>query len=228
MGWDFHNRALIVGINGSGKSELARHFIADVVKPRRVLVDPKGQWRVAGEPMYRLHARDEQSAVAELSLINWQRPIVHVMPKSHNRHQLEALFDRINQTRHPLCVWVDEAYEIATAGQAVPSVTSLLVAGRNRGDGIRHGVVACCQRPVGCDVRFRTEAQHIFCFWPLDLQDVRELLRLTPWISYHEAVALLQGLPRYGFVWFDRIAQTHQVMPPLPDTYRASAAVQAR
>jgi len=207
------DRVLVVGMNGNGKSELAAHLF-NQVRCRRVLVDPKGDWQVAGAPRYRLRAQTESNAQAELEGVDWAAPIVHVQPDALNRPQLEALYAQLDRLA-PCLVWTDEAYMATTGSWEPRGLRSIQTTGRSRGI----GHLACTQRPKNISVTLRTEAQHIFVFRDVGSEDLASLLEHLPYVANLFDLSMtkvLAELPEYGFVWFDRGARDVRICDPLP------------
>lgn len=206
------DRVLIVGMNGSGKSELAVS-IFNQVAVRRVLIDPKGDWVVDGAPRWRLNARTESHAEAEVEGIDWSAPIIHVQPQSGNRPQLEALYRRIDQLP-PVEVLTDECYMTTTGSWAPVGLRSILTTGRSRG----LGHLGCTQRPLDISVALRSEAQHIMVFRGIGAKDLADLETHVPYVQDFDldVAEAVRGLPPFGFVWFDKGAQEVRICDPLP------------
>jgi hypothetical protein len=219
----FGQRVLAVGMNGSGKSELARYLFAQF-RCRKALVDPKGDWKIAGVPRLTLQARDEAGARAELERhLDPAAPVLHVRPawlgRPGSREQLTALYDFLDGLPGPLHVWTDEGYAVSNASWAPPGFLELQVGSRARG----HGHTITSQRPRNIAVEARTEADHLFIFPPLDAEDLKETLRGSPFLTPAKALELAAGLPEYGYLWVDRRDRSTSIGDPIPDYLRADA-----
>jgi hypothetical protein len=213
-------RVLAVGMNGDGKSELLAS-IANRVRVRRVLIDPKADWQVAGQPRYQLSSSTVAHAQVELEGIDWDQPIVHVQPTPAERGQLEALYARIDQLAPPLLVWTDEAYMTSSGSWEPRGMRSLQVTGRSRGI----GHLAATQRPVDVAMCLRSEADHVMLFRNIGLDDLESFTRRLPYVrDYHPSVAqLLEQLPPYGFLWLDKNARELTICDPIPLASAAGA-----
>lgn len=209
----WHDRVLAVGMNGNGKSELACS-IFNRVRCRRVLVDPKGDWQVAGAPRYRLRGQTEANAQAELEGIDWSAPVIHVQPDALVRPQLEALYAQLDRLE-PALIWTDEAYMVSSGSWEPRGLRSIQTTGRSRGI----GHLACTQRPKNIAVTLRTEAQHTFLFRDIGAEDLASVLAHQPYVGNLfdlNMVQVLAELPQYGFVWLDRDARDVRICDPIP------------
>lgn len=212
----FAQRATAIGMNRSGKSELIRYLVASV-NVRRVLVDSKGEWQLPGQPRHELRATDDAGARAEVDAIDWDAPFIHVKPGWLERTQLEHLFARVASLRGDLLVWIDEGYAVSSASWAPRGLNQLIVAGA----GLGHGVFAATQRPRNVSKLFLTEADHLFIFPPLDVEDLKEARRGVPFLGVDQALELAATLPRHGYIWASKREGTVKVGDPIPPEYRA-------
>jgi len=210
----YAQRATAIGMNRSGKSELIRYLFASL-NVRRVLIDPKGEWAVPGQPRHVLRSRDKIGCEREVDAIDWTAPIVHVVPGWEDKQQLEALFARVASIAGPMTVWIDECYGVSNASWAPSGLRQLIVAGA----GLGHGVFAATQRPRNVSKLFLTEADHLFIFPPLDVEDLKEARRGVPFLGVDQALALAGELPRHGYIWASKRDGTIAKGPPIPPEY---------
>jgi hypothetical protein len=217
----FDQRVLAVGMNGSGKSELAR-YLTSQIRVRRVLIDPKREWSLGvNVPPIRFAGRTLDEYRRQLDTIDVAAlPFLHVQPKWRDRDQLTALFDWLDGLPGQLWVWIDEAFGVSSAAWAPDGLLSLVVAGRARG----RGLIACTQRPRNIATEFKTEANHLFLFPPVDLEDVGECLRGAAFLPPARAVELMDGLPEHGYLWVDKIGKGAAIGDPLPAHARTATA----
>ncbi len=218
----YQQRVVAVGMNRSGKSEILRYLWSQL-RCRRVLVDPKGEWQVAGAPLHRLQAQDEATARAEVAALPWAEPIVHVRPAWHGsgnrqaRAQLQALYARIALLPGACCTWTDEGYGVSSSNWCPPGLSEILVAGAARG----HGHLAAFQRPRNVAVELLSEADHLFVVPPLTGDDLAHVLTNgAPFVELGEARRLVAELPRHGYLYVDRREQRLLVGDPLPEWMR--------
>jgi energy-coupling factor transporter ATP-binding protein EcfA2 len=219
----YGQRVLAVGMNGSGKSELVRWLWSNIAN-RRALVDPKGEWRVPGVPRVTLTATTLDDAFAEVAeRVDVDAPVVHVRPawlgQPGSKEQLTALYAALDRVKGPLTVWTDEAYAVSSASWAPPGLLELQVGSRSRG----HGHYVATQRPRNIAKELLTEADHVFLFPPLDVEDLVESRRGMPFLTQADALALTADVPEHGYLWVDRRARRADVGDPLPDYLRAAA-----
>jgi hypothetical protein len=219
----YAQRTLAVGMTRSGKSTLLAWFFANL-RVRRALVDPKGEWQLAGVPRVDLAAHDAAGAEAEVKAkLDPAAPLFHVKPawlgQPGSREQLTALYAFLDRLRGPLTVWTDEAYGVSNASWAPPGLLSLQVAGAGRG----HGHLVATQRPRNIAKELVTEADHVFIFPPLDTEDLIESRRGLPFLKQGDAIELAGEVPEYGYLWADRRERRVDVGDPLPDYLRAHA-----
>lgn len=221
----FNDRVLAVGDTRSGKSELLAH-LANRARVQRVLIDPKGEWVAGQAPMHHLSARTPEAAAAEVDAIDWTAPIVHVQPAPLERHQLEALYDRIDRIHRPVVVWTDELMDVSTGSWAPRGLARLQTTGAAR----RHGSLAATQRPIAVSMAARSQWTHLFVSRDIGADDLRDLLGWAPFVQEFEPAVpeLVRSLEPYAFVWIDKPARTVTVVDPLPAGARAGGPFRKR
>jgi hypothetical protein len=218
-----NQRVVAVGMTRSGKSELLRYLFS-VMRTRRVLVDPKGEWRVPGVTCHALTAETKEGAVEQVKAIDWSQPIVHVHPTWQGWEQLAALYGAIGRLPWPVVVWTDEAYGVSSAQRRPPGLIQLQVAGGGRG----HGQLIATQRPRNIARELLTESEHIFIFRGLSEPDVLAALEGAPFLPPDQAIELHRALPQYGYLWVDRIRGQVDIGDPLPERLRTLGTIRKR
>lgn len=214
MSW--HQRIAAVGMTRSGKSELLRYLFG-IARVRRILIDPKREWSIAGVRAVVLRADSDEEALAEIARVDFTAPIVHLCPRWQNRPQLEALYGAIEQVPGDLLVWTDEAYAVSKGGWSPPGLLALQTAGGGRG----HGHLIATQRPRNVGRELLTEADHVFIFPPLDDDDLVRVREGVPFLPIEAAREALVTLPPHGYLWADKRARTWRIGDPLPEWMRA-------
>lgn len=206
-----HNdRVLIVGINGGGKSVLARHLAEQFPRSRLTVVDPKDDGIDLGVPPAR--------SPAELDLA---APLSHYVPTELSDGEYSELFDRLWAARGPRVILLDESYGPTRAGYAPKGLRLIVQQGR------RHdmGLIACTQRPVNIESTLRTEAQHVFIFVPhppmLDLRTLAGDMGLEPESLRRELAELLADEGEFSHLWYRRRRAELVRCAPLPAEWAA-------
>jgi hypothetical protein len=193
----FKQRVLTVGMTQSGKTTFDRYAFVNM-HVRRVLVDVKGELRVAGTRRVDLTATNDADAKRQVDSIDWDQPIVHVHPGYLVKPQLEALYKRIMEVPGDLWVWTTESYGVSTASWSPLGLRQLQTAGAGLG-----------------------EADHVFLFPPLSTDDLKAALEGVPFLDAKRALELFNGLPEHGYLWADRRRKKVSIGPPLPAELRA-------
>ncbi len=209
-----NDRLLLVGKTGSGKSTLAAYLFGEL-RVQRVIVDPKGEWRVRGAALAR--------APAQLEAALERYGLVRYVPRSGDREEWEEVY-RLLFERRRIFVWTDEAYSVSEANWQPRGLRLMQTQGRALGI----GHMVCTQRPRNLSRELVTEAEHFFVFTPpltgSDLDDVAREMGL----EREELRAALLELPEHGFLWYDRRLGETTVCQPLPEELRRRAAASAR
>lgn len=225
----YWHKAFLAGMNGSGKSELL-NWLWSQLAVRRVLVDSKREWSLAGVAPVDLRSVDNDeaggfpAARAEVDAIDWDQPIIHVrhaaLGNPGSRGQLSALFAKIHRLPGPVSTAIHEAVKVSSAAWCPPGLREELTSGASR----EHGVLAASQRPRHVAKELLTEAQHVFLFPPLDVDDLKEARRGTPFLSVEQAIAWTANVPAFGYLWADRQARAVAIGDPLPNDLRLQTA----
>ncbi len=205
-----NDRIFICGAPGGGKSVLAHLFFRSVPLPQ-------SEQMAKVEPQWRLVV-DVADSVVDPALtfydpanIPWKKSFsLRFVPEINTiLPQIQTLFDGIRQ--HGSCwVWVDELNAVSTSHSTPPNLLWAALQARKFGVGF----CSTTPRPRGVNPAFYGASQHLFAFLmtdPNDILHVASSFGVTP-IEMRE---LLYALPPYAYVWYDVIARTRYVMPPL-------------
>lgn len=218
MNLRYHDRVLVLGSTGSGKSELL-NFLSAHVACQRVVVDTKDEFDLAGVEAVR----------GDPEAIDWRAPVVHYIDGGGGPDEFEQLFAKVyaRQNVVVICHELSDLCEFQP-GRTPRAVNEYLSKGRARGLGLLGG----SQRPVNVPMRAKTEAQHVFIFPP----------QLSP--DDHDAIARTVGLPApllgekidaardelgpYSYLYWSREARAMAAYPALSESERATAQVARR
>lgn len=216
MGINWHERLIVFGQTGAGKSEILNYQFS-ILRCQKVLLDTKPEFTIPG--VQPVHSVDE---------IDWDQPIIHYRDLDNDLEEYDRLAWMILRRRH--CVLC--CHEAADLCEDQPNKTGtnvrkLLRKGNIRGDGALLG----SQRLVGMPRQVRTEAQHAIHMIPELDPDDHKIAAPIMGVSTHELQQLLQdaaehgievepGRIRYAALWHDRIAKRTTIIPPLPTHIR--------
>ena len=206
------DRLVYIGATGSGKSELARaHF--ESARCRRMLVDPKHSWKVAGV-----------KACYEVREIDWQAPVIHFRPRWADRDQSDELYRAAFERLRHAYVWTDEAYGVSDSNWHGSALAAVQTQGRELELG--HGL--CVQRPVNVRREIVTEATHAFLFGQIDDEDLKVCRQGCTFLPLEQLRELVYGLAEHEYLWINKPRKTVQVGPALPDFLRQPKLVHRR
>lgn len=203
----YEDRIFVVGDTGSGKSELAKQlFLATPLmtpsgkRARRIIIDPA-----------------DSSLTATAADITFNDPkrvpdcaTARFVPKDPDDKEAYNTLYRWVFDRFPAYVWLDEANIAAPVNGYPKWANTYVVQGRKRG----LGHLACDTRPRGVCKNFIAQAQHVFIF-ALATTDDRKYLAENIGVSFSQLEELMQALPEYGFIHYDRRSKTLFVCDPL-------------
>ncbi len=219
----YADRVFAAGTTTSGKSTLLNYLFVQY-RVRRVFIDSKAEFSIAGAPVSRLRALDEAQARREVDAIDWTQPIIHVrhswLGKPGSREQLTALFERIAELPEPVKTTIHEATAVSSAHWWPPGLLEEAVAGARKG----HGLDSASQRPRFILKNLISEATHVFLFPPLDEDDLVESRRGVPFLRPRVALEASETLPHYGYIYANRAAREWYLGDPVPDYLRADVA----
>lgn len=166
------DRALFVGMTGSGKTTLARALLRE--RTHVVVLDGKGTVDWPG------WARHTQLARAVKLDPRKQPRIIYAPAPSElrDRELMEAFFAWVYERKNTL-LYIDEIYSIAFGTDLPDGLQAILTRGRER----RVPVWGATQRPMFVPTAFLTEAEHAYLFRlqaPQDRKKVADFYGIDP------------------------------------------------
>lgn len=203
------DRILIAGQTGKGKTTLAR-FLVERLQPLRVICfDPKGELQFAKVTPCR-----SPDALA----VCVRDPLIHYIPESFDRDQLEQACEIVWQTPGPYVWWIDEASEVSSPGYCPPGLRLAVTQGRQA----RKMVIALTQRLAEIHPVFRSQSEHVIIFTPppilLDLKTISGHVRREAGGLESELASLHQQEGDFSHVWYVRDTDELRRCAPLQIT----------
>ncbi len=198
-----NDRVLIVGSTGSGKTVLALALFS-AMRPRRLLIDPKGEHHLPGV-----------RRCSRVSRLDLEARAAHFVPARGDDAEWEELFERVWAGRRlPRVIHIDEAFGPTRAGKAPAGLRLMIQQGR----ALRQGIIACTQRPVNIESTLRTEADHVICFdiTAIDRRHLAADMGLEPDQLERELAEVHARYGRHGHLWWDRAHRRLTRCPPVP------------
>lgn len=188
------DRLFIAGMTGKGKSTLVR-YLAEGLQPVRVIVfDPKGLGRWGAAPA-RTPAELERAMNA---------PVVHYIPASFDRKELEAACELVWQTPGPYLWIVDDVNELTNPNYCPPGLRLANTQGREH----RKMVATLTQRLAETHPCLRSQADHVIIFTPppieLDLRTIAGTVRREAPELERELAELHAEHGDYSHLWYVR------------------------
>lgn len=164
-------RAIIFGMSGSGKTNLAMWMHHKIPEPLLV-IDPKRHWRAEG---YNRIVRPVE--------LYWQMKFKRfpiLFQPSHedfgNPKVYDRLFKDIFNRRSPMRIYIDELSDFANA-QSFPRYLAVCC---KQGRGLGIGVTTCAQRPVEIPKCTYSEAANTYAFYLNSKNDRRDVAENMP------------------------------------------------
>jgi energy-coupling factor transporter ATP-binding protein EcfA2 len=148
------DRALLVGETGCGKSTLAAYIVEGLQPVRTIVVDPKDELEL-GVPKAR-----------SASELDFSGPVIHYVPASFEREDLEEASQRIWQCPGPWVCLIDELAEISSPNYCPEGFRLGVTQGRSK----RKAFVVCTQRLAESHPCFRSQATHRFLMCPAPIE----------------------------------------------------------
>lgn len=180
----------ITGMTGSGKTVLAREYVAGIVKPVFVL-DTKGTFSWGAnvpDTVIITKLSDIQRAAGDYDKITY-RPIHEELEFSWYDAFFQFCYDLKNCS-----VLVDEAMQVCPNSVKIPAYyKGILTRGRELGV----NVYSCTQRPASIPVVIFSESSHWFIF---QLNNMADRKRIADFTGYER---FMQTVPKYDFLYFN-------------------------
>ncbi|MCU1449327.1 MAG: hypothetical protein JWP02_1497 [Acidimicrobiales bacterium] len=220
------NFVALVGRKGSGKSEIAERLFLSYPYDRLV-VDPHKDTLPSGE-----HALPRELKVQELTtplpprlLSLDEGPTTwRFLPDAGSETYYDDL-DRaaglaFNHSRKgaPMCAWLDEMEDVTRVNRTGPFMRRALREGRHR----RLTLLMPGIRPMGIDPLVVGQADWVFMFDTPQPQDRRRVAEGIGW-DPKELDGLVHGLPKFGYLRYERAAHELVEFPPLPVARRRAS-----
>lgn len=201
------DRVLIAGQTGKGKTTLARYLVDGLQPVRTIVFDPKGELEFPDVAPCR--SPDELAAAM-------RDPLIHYIPASFDRDQLEEACEIVWNTPGPYIWWIDETSEVSTPGFCPAGLRLGVTQGRQG----RKMVLAVTQRLAEIHPVFRSQAEHIIIFTPapieLDLKTVAGHVRREARELDAELSSLHAEHGDFSHLWHVRDTDELRRCAPLP------------
>lgn len=200
------DRVLISGQTGKGKTTLAEFLVGRLQPVRVIPFDPKGELDFGVEP-----ARTPDQLAAAM-----RNPIVHYVPASFNRVELEEACEIVWNTPGPYVWWIDEASELSSPGYCPPGLRLAVTQGRQQ----NKMVMALTQRLAEIHPVFRSQSEHVIMFVPapieLDLKTIAGNVRREARVLEEELSSLQAEHGDFSHLWYVRDTDELRRCAPLP------------
>jgi hypothetical protein len=201
------DRILIAGQTGKGKTTLARYLVDGLQPIRTIVFDPKDELRFPKvEP-----CRTPGELAGRM-----REPLIHYVPASFDRDQLEEACQIVWSTPGPYVWWVDEAAGLTNAAYCPEGLKLCVTQGRSH----RKMVIAITQRLAESHPVFRSQAEHIFIFVPppvmLDLKAIAGNVRREANVLDDELKLLQEQEGDFSHLWYVLDGDELRRCAPLP------------
>jgi hypothetical protein len=211
------DRLLLVGQTRKGKTTLARWLVSQLQPVRTIVFDPKEEF-ADGEWGYPAARSPLQLAAA------MHQPVVHYIPASFERDQLEEACQIVWETPGPYIWWIDETSELTNPNYCPQGLRLCVTQGGKK----RKLVIALTQRLAESHPVFRSQAEHVIAFVPppieLDIQEIAKAMRRSPDMIRSELAQLHAEHGDYSHLWYVLDGDELRPMAPIPLTVTAPVA----
>jgi len=212
------DRLLLAGQTGKGKTTLMQ-FIVDALQPVRTIVfDPKGMQQLGVIPCRTPDQLEHR--------IRRGDPLLHYIPASFERDQLEEACRIVWNTPGPYIWVVDDVNEL-TGPNYCPAGLRL---GVTQGREPRKMIIALTQRLAECHPVFRSQSEHLIIFTPAPVE--LDLKAIAGNVGYEwraldaELRSLHEEQGDYSHLWYVR--DTHELRRCAPIELGASPGAPGR
>lgn len=192
-----NDRAVLIGMTGSGKTTAARRLLEDVAKPYSVVYDPKisesiDKWTVEAGGVHEVYTDFEKLQRAQEDRLIF-RPNYR---EALDARAQDAFFQWVYEQCHQR-VYVDEAYSLL--GGVNPSFHLQAILARGREKGI--STVVATQRPKRIPIVTLSEAEHYYIFKVTQMGD-------RQWIAEQTGIDPLEqaDLKEFEFFYYSQRA----------------------
>lgn len=205
------DHVFVSGQTRKGKTTFMRWLVEQLQPVRVIVVDPKGELSFPGVMPCR--------TPSELEVLLRGRdapPLVHYIPASFNRDDLERASQIIWETTGPYILWLDDIAEL-TSPSWCPSGFRMAA---TQGAQLQKMVIAAAQRLAETHPVFRSQAEHIIVFTPapieLDLKTLAGHVRREASVLEAELTSLHAEHGNYSHLWYVRDGDELRRCAPLP------------
>jgi energy-coupling factor transporter ATP-binding protein EcfA2 len=201
------DRLLIAGQTGKGKTTFAEYIVGALQPVRTIIFDPKGELELGEADPCRT---PDQLAHCI------REPVVHYIPASFDREQLEDACQIVKNTPGPYVWWIDEAAELTTPNYCPAGLRIAVTQGRRH----RKMVIALTQRLAEIHPVFRSQSEHVIIFTPapieLDLKTIAGNVRREWRVLDAELGSLHAEHGDFSHLWYVRDTDELRRCAPLP------------
>jgi hypothetical protein len=144
------------------------------------------------------------------------QPVVHYIPASFDRDQLEEACQIVWVTPGPYIWWIDETSELTNANYCPEGLRLAVTQGGKK----QKLVLALTQRLAESHPVFRSQAEHVFLFVPspieLDRKAIAGAIRREQTFIDKELTELHAEHGDYSHLWYVRDGDELRRMKPIP------------
>lgn len=191
------DRVLLLARTGGGKTTFML-WLVEQLQPCRVIVfDPKEDWEDGAFGVRAARTPVELAAAMH-------GPVVHYIPASFEREQLEEACQIVWVTPGPYIWVIDELSELTSPSYCPEGLRLCVTQGRKK----RKMVIGLTQRLAESHPVFRSQAEHVIVFTPppveLDMKMIAGAIRREPGPLESELAQLHAEQGDYSHLWYVR------------------------